>query len=125
MRELGPVLAPARVVAALDVGWVGAISDAHIVDLAGITDPSVASLPGGHTSKRIPPSFLRARRVDHLVMLLRPGSAANEPWPDSALRAQVEVFALRQAREIGFSVVGAAPVGQSGRYVVLKLRNGG
>jgi hypothetical protein len=125
MRELGPALASARSVAALDVGWVGAITDARVVDLAGITDPTVAVLPGGHTSKRIPDSFLRARGADHLVVLLRPGARPNEPWPDAALRAKVEVFALRQAREIGFSVVATAPVGQSGQYVVLRLKNGG
>jgi hypothetical protein len=125
MRELGPGLASARSVAALDVGWVGAITDARVVDLSGITDPTVAVLPGGHTSKRIPDSFLRTRGVDHLVILLRPGAPPKEPWPDAALRAKVEVFALRQAREIGFSVVATAPVGQSGQYVVLRLKNGG
>jgi hypothetical protein len=125
MRELGPALASARSVAALDVGWVGTVTDARVVDLAGITDPSVAVLPGGHTSKRIPDSFLRVRGVDHLIILLRPGAPLNEPWPDAALRAKVEVFALRQAREIGYSVVATAPVGQSGQYVVLRLKNGG
>jgi hypothetical protein len=59
-------------VAALDVGWVGAATEARVVDLAGITDESIAMLPGGHTSKRIDDAILRGREVDALVLLARP-----------------------------------------------------
>ncbi len=60
-----------RSIAALDVGWVSAATRARVVDLAGLTDPAIAALPGGHTSKRIPPAFLDDRRVDALVLLRR------------------------------------------------------
>jgi hypothetical protein len=66
----GP-LAGARVVVALDVGWVGAVDDFTVVDLAGVTDESIAMLPGGHTSKRIDDALLRRRDV-HPLGLLQP-----------------------------------------------------
>ncbi len=66
-----------RVVATLDVGWVGAVPNTYVVDLAGVTDPEVAWLPGGHTSKRLPKDFLLRRDVDALVLLLAPGVSAT------------------------------------------------
>ncbi len=63
-----PVLAEANVVAALDVGWVSAATTARIVDLAGLTDPEIAVLGGGHTSKRVDLSMLEARGVDCVVV---------------------------------------------------------
>jgi hypothetical protein len=65
-------LAGARSVAALDVGWVGAVADFNVVDLAGVTDEAVAMLPGGHTSKRIGDALLRSRDVDALVLIEAP-----------------------------------------------------
>ena len=63
-----PVLAGAHVVAALDIGWVSAATDASIVDLAGLTDASIAMLPGGHTSKRVDTSMLLDRGVDTVIV---------------------------------------------------------
>jgi hypothetical protein len=56
------------VVAALDIGWVGASTEASIVDLAGLTDASIAMLPGGHTSKRVDTSMLLDRGVDTVIV---------------------------------------------------------
>jgi hypothetical protein len=67
VAEAGPLLAGATRVAALDVGWVGAATDADVVDLAGLTDLEIAALPGGHTSKRVDAMFLLARDPDVLV----------------------------------------------------------
>lgn len=67
-----PVLTGARCVAALDVGWVGAATDARVVDLAGLTDPSIAVLPGGHTSKRVDVGMLLDRGVDMVVVYSEP-----------------------------------------------------
>ena len=39
-----------------------------IVDLAGLTDASIAMLPGGHTSKRVDTSMLLDRGVDTVVV---------------------------------------------------------
>lgn len=63
-----PVLRDAHVVAALDVGWVSAATDARIVDLAGLTDPSIAALAGGHTSKRVSAAMLLDRDVDTVLV---------------------------------------------------------
>jgi hypothetical protein len=63
-----PLLADAKVVAALDIGWVGAATDATIMDLAGLTDPAIAMLPGGHTSKRVDTSMLLDRDVDTVIV---------------------------------------------------------
>lgn len=67
-----PLLAATRRVAALDVGWVGAATDSDVVDLAGLTDPEIAALPGGHTSKRVDSIFLLARDPDVLVLYRPP-----------------------------------------------------
>jgi hypothetical protein len=67
-----PVLAGARVVAALDIGWVSAATPARIVDLAGLTDPAIALLPGGHTSKRVDVGMLLDRGVDTVVVYSAP-----------------------------------------------------
>ncbi|MFC1641440.1 hypothetical protein ACFL5O_01940, partial [Myxococcota bacterium] len=115
IHALAPSLRSARRVAALDIGWVGAATEAHVVDLAGITDPTVAMWPGGHTSKQLPAGFLRARRVDHLV--------PQPPWTQSAFRAQVEALVFRQAQETGFELVAWSRLGQGGHYVVLRLKD--
>jgi hypothetical protein len=67
-----PVLAGAQVVAGLDVGWMGASTEARIVDLAGLTDPSIAVLAGGHTSKRVDVAMLLDRGVDTVVLYSEP-----------------------------------------------------
>lgn len=63
-------LAGASQVATIDIGWVGAATDADIIDLAGATDPEIAALPGGHTSKAVSGAFLTDRRPDRLVFEL-------------------------------------------------------
>ncbi len=73
VEEARPVLAEARRVAALDVGWVGAATEAEVVDLAGLTDPAVAALPGGHTSKRVDAMFLLSRDPDVLLLYASKG----------------------------------------------------
>ena len=89
--ELRPALVGSTVVAALDVGWVGAATDATLVDLAGLTDPDIAVLPGGHTSKALPVRLLDARGVDTLVLLLKEGEPALDPWSDSFFARIVEL----------------------------------
>jgi hypothetical protein len=95
IAELRGPLAGANVVAALDIGWLGAATDATIVDLAGLTDPAIAVLPGGHTSKAIPAQLLEARGVDTLVLQVREGEARREPWTTTYFGRNVE---LRLAR---------------------------
>jgi hypothetical protein len=85
-----PELEGAKSIASLDVGWVGAATEATLVDLAGITDPIVARLPGGHTSKRIPNGLFENRDVDAAVLLLAPGQAPMPHWQDSVFARGVE-----------------------------------
>lgn len=73
-----PALAGARRVASVDIGWVGAAGEHHVVDLAGVADPEVAFLPGGHTSKRLPADFLERRDVDALVLSAAAGAAPDD-----------------------------------------------
>jgi hypothetical protein len=112
IRDARAPLAGARSVAALDIGWVGAATDADIVDLAGITDDAVAMLPGGHTSKRVDDALLRRRHVDALV-LLRALSGAE------GYEREVErrVALLPSVHE--FRIAGTASAGRS-VYVVLR-----
>jgi hypothetical protein len=126
VRELGPALEGSRVVAALDVGWVGAATDATIVDLAGLTDPAIAVLPGGHTTKRIPPGLLDARGVDALVLLLAPGEQVPEelpePWTEGSFARGVEQrIAWLPGIEKTFSPVARSAV-PGLPYVVLRRR---
>ena len=72
-----PALAPYRAIAILDAGWAGAATEARVVDLAGLTDPAIAMLPGGHTSKRVPATLLDARGVDAIVLLREKGCAGE------------------------------------------------
>jgi hypothetical protein len=89
--EATPALAGARVVGTLDVGWVGAAAPgATIVDFAGVTDPVVAALPGGHTSKPIPDELLIQRDVDALVLLLAGDAPPEADWTRSRFSRGVE-----------------------------------
>jgi len=90
MREAEVQLRPQAVVAALDVGWVGAAHRGTVVDLAGLTDPDIASLPGGHTTKAVAPMLLADKRVDTLVLLLPAGSEAEQAWEQGAFARGVE-----------------------------------
>jgi hypothetical protein len=106
-------LAGAKVVAALDVGWVGAVSDFMVVDLAGVTDETVAMLPGGHTSKRIDDALLRSRDVDALVLLAYP--------PHDELAREVERRVLLTPTAQGLRRVARLPIaGGRQHYVVLR-----
>jgi hypothetical protein len=122
IEELRAPLAGARAVAALDVGWLGAATDATIVDLAGLTDPAIAALPGGHTSKAIPSGLLDARGVDAIVLLLKDGEPLVVPWTDAFFARIVE---LRVASFAGMAEA-FAPAAESHvphlEYVVLRRR---
>jgi hypothetical protein len=111
-----PVLAGSRSVATIDVGWVGAATDAEIIDLAGATNPEVASLPGGHTSKAVSGSYVTGRGADRLVFQL-----AN-PTPDGAI-AFARVTETRLSRDDAIAgtyvVAWRSPAELPVRYAVL------
>jgi len=136
-----PLLAGAKRVASLDVGWVGAAGDYDVIDLAGVTDPEVAYLPGGHTSKRLPADFLERRGVDALVLLANVDAGAGRASADSdavgtpalagspvagtgpapldyARQVEQRLMGLRGAA--GFAPVGILPLNPRQAYVVLR-----
>ncbi len=115
-------LAGGRHVASLDVGWVGAATPAEVDDLAGVTDPRVAALPGGHTTKRIPRGWLAHRKVDRLVLLLAPGARLALPWWRSRFDRGVEERVARMAGD-RYRVRARIPLGGTREsYLILDLR---
>jgi hypothetical protein len=115
------------VVAGLDVGWLGATGDFQVVDFAGLTDPDLAILPGGHTSKRLPGDLLWRRNVDTLVLLTRPGEdlqrVAREGWRTASFARQVEqrVTLLDGAEE--FTLTGALPLPNTTQHYLIVQRS--
>jgi hypothetical protein len=103
VRAARPELASSRVVAALDVGWVSAAvgPDADVVDLAGLTDPSIAVLPGGHTSKRVDVAMLLDRGVDAVIVYRDPRVVEER-----LLRSPLfdERYARRATLPLGYAV---------------------
>ncbi|MGD8862764.1 MAG: hypothetical protein PVI30_22320 [Myxococcales bacterium] len=55
-------------VALVDVGFLGRASGLPVVDLGGVTDASIARLPGGHLDKRIDGELLQKRQPDAIVL---------------------------------------------------------
>jgi hypothetical protein len=121
VRSAERPLAGARSVATLDVGWVGAATGATVLDLAGVTDPVVARLPGGHTSKRIPEGLFESRGVDALVLLLAPGSGRVTSLEDAPLARAVEVHVARFPTLAAFRLTAELRLGGTDqRYLVLR-----
>jgi len=118
-----PLLAGARRVAALDVGWVGAVGPFDVVDLAGITDPTIAALPGGHTTKRVSHDLVDARDVDHVVLLLGPDATPGSPWASTTFARGVEARVAEDAWERGFELVATIPLGGTRQAYVVARRS--
>jgi hypothetical protein len=123
IEQLRGRVRPSDVVASLDIGWVGAAHQGTVVDLAGVTDPVVAGLPGGHTSKRIPPEMLASRGVTHMLLLLPSASPLppSEAWENCALSRAVEARLCRaeQVRS-SFQLGGVVRSTDSLQYLVLE-----
>ncbi len=118
-----PSLAGARCIAALDVGWGGAASSSQVLDLAGVTDPAVARLAGGHTSKRIPADLLERRGVDTFLLLLGKGQALRTPWWSSHFERAVERRVASFGRELVVRSVELVPLGGTAQdYAIVRLR---
>src|SRR5688500_17605120 len=111
VRTLEPLVRDARVVATVDIGWVGRAAPATIVDLAGVTDPRVAILPGGHTSKRIVPGFFAARSVDTWIIRARDRSyVPGEPLESIDASYAVDARLLARASDLSFRGIGVVPL---------------
>lgn len=117
-----PALREGRSVACLDVGWVGAATRATLLDLAGITDPIVARLPGGHTSKRVSNGLFENRAVDTVVLLLAPGAAPAPRWQDSAFARAVEERVARLPALEEFRIRAVLPLGGTTQSYLVAFR---
>jgi hypothetical protein len=114
-------LAGANSVAALDAGWVGVATARNIVDLAGVTDPVIASLPGGHTSKRIPDQLLVGRGTDAWVLLLAPDATPQADWRTSSFARAVEQRLAELPAAADFKLSAVLPLGGTRqRYIVVR-----
>jgi hypothetical protein len=80
---VSPLLLGASHVASADVGWPSAATEATIVDLGGVTDPEIAALPGGHTSKRVDGALLLAKGTDALLLYAKASDLAVDSWPNA------------------------------------------
>jgi hypothetical protein len=119
--RLRPALAGATMVAAVDIGLVGAATPAAVLDLAGITDPTIALLPGGHTSKRVPEGLVESRGTDRAVLLLAPGTRAENRWQDSRFSHLAAARLAAMPLLSSFEVAAEVPLGRTPyRYLILK-----
>ncbi|HEX7667914.1 MAG TPA: hypothetical protein VF407_25480 [Polyangiaceae bacterium] len=118
-----PYLQNAHIVATADIGWPTAATEADIVDLAGLTDPEIAALPGGHTSKRVEPGMLLDRKPDVILLYATAGvtGATLDDWTSAEYEKVVDVrIASSSLISRHFEAVGFLPLGSSGAgYVVL------
>jgi hypothetical protein len=125
VEEGRAALRGARVVAATDVGWVGLATKARVVDLAGVTDPRIARLRGGHTSKDIAPGLFSDRDVDTWVIrALDRSYQPGQPLETIIAAYFVDARLLRRNIDLGFEGVSTIPLqGTNGQYVVAKRRD--
>ena len=118
-----PYLQDAHVVATADIGWPTAATEATIVDLAGLTDPNFAVLPGGHTSKRIEPSMILDRNPDVILLYATAGVSTSslDDWRTAEYGKLVDVrIANSPLISAHFDAIGFLPLGDRGAgYVVL------
>ena len=80
-----------------------------------MTDPAVAALPGGHTSKRVPVAWLGERGVD--VLLVLEAKAPTGPRPVHAVSAALAASPWVAAH---FREEAPLPLGAGYRYRVLR-----
>jgi hypothetical protein len=121
VERVTPILAGRRRIASVDIGWLSAATEADILDLAGVTDPEVAALGGGHTSKRIDASFLLAERPDALLLYADASDLALDRWAEAFYPRVVEARLARSPLVAKhFTPVAFVPLGATGAgYYVL------
>jgi hypothetical protein len=123
IRASRQYLQNAHIVACADIGWPTAASEAHIVDLAGLTDPNIAVLAGGHTSKRIDPGMVVDAHPDIVLLYATDGVFASSfsLWQVAEYEKLVDVrLASSGLFSRHFEAVAFLPLGEGGAgYVVL------
>ncbi len=119
-----PALRGVKRVACLDVGWLSASTDADIIDLGGVTDPSIAVLPGGLTSKRVDATMLLSRDADAILLYAPHGLLDGAPWYEASFPRNVEGRLARdESLDRHFAPAAWLPLGGGGGgYVLLRAK---
>jgi hypothetical protein len=113
-------------IACLDVGWLSAATEEDIVDLGGVTDPSIAVLPGGLTSKRVDAVMLLSRDPGALLLYAPEGLPGGDlqAWSEAKYPRGVEARLAHDETILQrFAPVTWLPLGSSGAgYVLLRTK---
>jgi hypothetical protein len=108
IQEARPALQGAWNIGSLDVGWVGAASEAPI------------------TSKRLPGNLLESRQIDRLVLLLAPGvtpaDVEQTPWQHLRLARTVEQRVARLEGAEAFSPLAVVKLNGTAQYYLILKR---
>ncbi len=123
-RQLAEDLrARAHRVALIDIGYLGYTSGLAVVDLAGVTDPAIGQLEGGHGQKPVPFSLLVQRDVDAIVFhsISEPRVEAGELRSLAGFRVERELAADERLVRT-FEVVDVVRYAPAYWYVVLLRR---
>ena len=82
-------------VGTLDIGLLGYVApEITILDFGGLTDRTVAQLPGAHRQKRIPEAYLAAHSPDAVLI------ASRTPWQAGLSPYQVDCFYLAECHVV-------------------------
>jgi hypothetical protein len=86
---------PARSIALMDIGLVGFQNDIAIVDLAGLTDRTLARMSGHHLRKKIDPAYIIDKRPDLVVVRVeKPPFSTPGSFDPNAAMTQIEADLL-------------------------------
>jgi hypothetical protein len=121
IEGVAPLLRGESHVACADVGWPSAATEASVVDLGGVTDPEIAALPGGHTSKRVDGALLLAKGTSALLLYARASDVSLDLWRDALFPRVVEArLAASDLVASHFRAAAFVPLGATGTgYYVL------
>ncbi|MEM9191984.1 MAG: hypothetical protein AAGF12_22615 [Myxococcota bacterium] len=108
-------------VALVDIGYASYRQPFRVLDLGGLTDPTIARLPGGHLSKRLPTGLLETWDPEAIVL----HSATRPEVVDGELRSlrgypvEMQVARLDAVRR-GYQVATVIRYAPNYHYVVLR-----
>jgi hypothetical protein len=123
VARVAPLLAGASHVASADAGWPSAATEATIVDLGGVTDPEIAALPGGQTSKRVDGALVLAKGTSALLLYAKASDLALDSWRDAVFLRVVDArLADSDLIAAHFHAAAFVPLGATGTgyYVLLR-----
>lgn len=123
-NSVAPLVRGRSHVATADVGWPSAATEATIVDLGGVTDPEIAVLPGGHTSKRVDGALVLEKGTDAILLYAKAGELSLDSWQEAFFPHAVDArLAASELLGSHFRAAAFVPLGETGAgYYVLVAR---